>query len=157
MFREVTHTHVETTDSQETVTPLQVMNNSAEEALRREELTSPVSGSKDTHGVIRSDQGPQTPVLSAPSLSPTFTRRREKTADNLVSRCLRSQCVVPRISPRVSPPKPTILTCSTHMLTLYSPVRGQSVNTTLLPLITLEKDECESHTLSLSLCFLDPV
>ncbi|MCJ8731019.1 hypothetical protein PDJAM_G00191190 [Pangasius djambal] len=85
MFREVTHTHVETTDSQETVTPLQVMHNSAEEALRREELTSPVSGSKDTHSVIDSDQGPHTPVLSAPSLEPTFTRRHERTADGLAA------------------------------------------------------------------------
>ncbi|KAB5582142.1 hypothetical protein PHYPO_G00183770 [Pangasianodon hypophthalmus] len=85
MFREVSHTHVETTDSQETVTPLQVMHNSAEEALRREELTSPVSGSKDTHSVINSDQGPHTPVLSAPSLEPTFTRRHERTADSLAA------------------------------------------------------------------------
>lgn len=76
MFREVAHTHV---DSQETVTPLRVVNNSAEEeALRPEELTSPVSGSKDTRSVIKSDQGPHTPVLPAPSL--------ERTADSLVSR-----------------------------------------------------------------------
>lgn len=83
MFREVTHTHIETSDSQETVTPRQVMNNSTEEALRQEEFTSPVSGSKDTHSVIKSDQGPHTPVLSAL----TFTRRHERTADSLVSRC----------------------------------------------------------------------
>lgn len=80
MFREVTHTHVVTTDSQETVIPLQVMNNSAEdEVLRREELTSPVSGTKDTLSVIKSDQGSPTSLLSAPSLA--------RTADSLVSRC----------------------------------------------------------------------
>lgn len=73
-FREVTHTNVETTDSRETVNPLRVTIVSAEEeALRREELTSPVSNS-----VIMSDQGPHTSVLSAPSL--------ERTADSLVSR-----------------------------------------------------------------------
>lgn len=90
MFREVTHTHVETSDSQETLSPLQVRSNSAqEEALRPEELTSLLPGSRDTQSVIKSDQGPHTPVQP---LEPTFTHPHQRTADSLVSRCLRSHC-----------------------------------------------------------------
>ncbi|TSV02079.1 Nesprin-2 [Bagarius yarrelli] len=77
MFRELTHTRIETTDAQGTVTPRQVMNYSAEEEeeeLRREEIPSLVSGFKDTGSVIDSDQVPHTLV---------HTLRPKRTADSL--------------------------------------------------------------------------
>lgn len=79
MFREVTHTRVENVDSQGGVTPRRVTDSSAQEgALIQDEITPPV-----VNRVIKSDQAPHTPVLSVP----TFTLRRERTADSLVSGC----------------------------------------------------------------------